>query len=61
MEMLHSLDNARRRAAQEDDEIRTYDCVCQIAAAGVICGFTQLALLQQSPNIDFHIGALCDM
>lgn len=34
---------------------------CKITAAVVTCGFTQIVLLQQSPNIDFHIGGLCDM
>lgn len=35
--------------------------VCKLTAAVVIYALSQLALLQQATNIDFHIGSLCKM
>lgn len=58
--MLHSLNNYYECAAEKDNETTCMN-VCKLSAAVVIYAFSQLALLQQSQNIDFHIGSLCDM
>lgn len=35
--------------------------ICKITAVVIIDALSQLLLLQQAPDTDFHIGGLCDM